>query len=89
MASRKDKMDALSGHGRPSPTLRKQASERAQSAGLAEVRQDAERQRLKSERLKQLRLERDAAAPEPTPAPRRKAPQSSLNLARTQRVKKT
>lgn len=89
MASRKDKIDSLGGPGRPSPALRKQASERAQSAGLAEVRVEAERQRQKSARLKQLRLERDAAAPVQAAAPKRKAAQSSLNLALTQRAKKT
>jgi hypothetical protein len=89
VASRKDKLDLISGVARPSPGLRKQASERAQSAGLAEVRVEAERQRQKSERLRQLRLERDAAAPAQAAAPKRKAAQSSLNLAQTQRMKKT
>jgi hypothetical protein len=88
MASRKDNLDSVAGVGRPSPATRKKASERAQTAGLAEVRVEAERQRQKSARLKRLRLERDAAAPAQAAAPKRKAAQSTLNLAQTQRMKK-
>ena len=89
MASRKDKVDALSGAGRPSPTSRKLATERAQIAGLAEARKEADRQREKSVRLKQLRLEREASEPKAKAGPARKAPKSTLNLARTQRSAKS
>ncbi len=88
MASRKDNMNVNS-PGRPSPAGRKLERERAQTAGMAELRQAAEKQREKSARLKQLRLDHEAAAPKTDPAPARKAPQSSLNLAQTQRSKKS
>lgn len=74
--------------GKTSPTDRKAARLSAETAAMAEVRHAAEKQRTKSEKLKQLRLERDAALPTKKKAPARKAAKSDLNLAQTQKIAK-
>lgn len=71
-----------------SPASKKAARASAETAAMSEVRQAADKQRAKSEKLKQLRLERDAAAPAKKKAAVRKAPVSDLNLAQTQRIAK-
>lgn len=58
-------------------------------AGLQESRIAAERARERTAKLRQLRLERDAAEPAARPAPARRPAKSDLNLARTQRTRKT
>lgn len=66
-------------------TDKKSARASAEAQALAEVRRAAEKQREKSEKLKQLRLERDAALPpKKKPAARRKAA-AIPNLAKAQR----
>lgn len=73
---------------KPSPADKKAARLSAETAAMAEVRHAAEKQRVKSEKLKQLRLERDAALPaKAKPAPK-KAVKSDLNLAATQKIAK-
>lgn len=73
---------------RSSPATKKAARATAETAAMNEVRRAAEKQREKTEKLKQLRLERDAALPpKKKPAPR-KAPGSDLNLAETQKIAK-
>lgn len=74
--------------GKTSPSERKAARASAETAAMTEVRQAAEKQRQKSEKLKQLRLDRDAAAPAKKKPAGRKAPTSDLNLAQTQRIAK-
>lgn len=81
MAYKKDKLE---GFGRATSSER----ERAEAAGALEMRKVAEKRRAKTAQLKQLRLERDATLPKAKPPARRKAPQSGLNLAQTQRSKK-
>lgn len=71
-----------------SPSERKAARASAETAAMTEVRHAAEKQRQKSEKLKQLRLERDATKPAKKKAAARKAPNSDLNLAKTQRIAK-
>ncbi|OFX06185.1 MAG: hypothetical protein A3E78_14870 [Alphaproteobacteria bacterium RIFCSPHIGHO2_12_FULL_63_12] len=71
-----------------SPASKKAARASAETAAMSEVRQAADKQRAKSEKLKLLRLERDAAAPAKKKAAARKAPVSDLNLAQTQRIAK-
>ena len=56
----------------------------AETAAMAEMRRAAEKLRQKSERLKQIRLQRDAAAPAKKKAAARKPAKSDLNLAQTQ-----
>lgn len=73
---------------RPSPASKKAARASAETAAMSEVRVAADKQRQKSEKLKQLRLERDAALPAKKKAAARKAPSSDLNLAQTQRIAK-
>lgn len=64
--------------GKMSPADRKAARASAETAAMSEVRHAAEKQREKSEKLKQLRLDRDAAAPAKKKAVR-KPPVSDLN----------
>ncbi len=71
-----------------SPASKKTARASAETAAMSEVRLAADKQRQKSEKLKQLRLERDAAAPAKKKPAARKAPASDLNLAQTQRIAK-
>lgn len=71
-----------------SPASKKAARASAETAAMSEVRVAADKQRQKSEKLKQLRLERDAALPAKKKAAARKAPSSDLNLAQTQRIAK-
>lgn len=71
-----------------SPASKKAARASAETAAMTEVRHAAEKQRVKSEKLKLLRLERDAAAPAKKKAAARKAPVTDLNLAQTQRIAK-
>lgn len=71
-----------------SPASKKAARASAETAAMTEVRIAAEKQRQKSERLKQLRLERDAALPAKKKAAARKAAKSDLNLAATQKIAK-
>ena len=73
---------------KPSPASKKAARASAETAAMTEVRHAAEKQRLKSERLKKLRLERDAAAPAKKKPAARKPPTTDLNLAQTQRIAK-
>lgn len=73
---------------KPSPASKKMARASAETAAMSEVRIAADKQRQKSEKLKQLRLERDAALPVKKKAAARKAPSSDLNLAQTQRIAK-
>lgn len=73
---------------RSSPASKKTARLNAETAAMVEVRRAAEKQREKSEKLKQLRLERDAALPAKKKAAARKAAASDLNLAQTQRIAK-
>jgi len=71
-----------------SPASKKAARASAETAAMTEVRHAAEKQRLKSEKLKQLRLDRDAAAPAKKKPAARKPPTTDLNLAQTQRIAK-
>lgn len=71
-----------------SPASKKAARASAETAAMSEVRVAADKQRQKSEKLKQMRLERDAALPAKKKAAARKAPSSDLNLAQTQRIAK-
>ncbi len=64
---------------------RKTARVSAETAALDEVRRAAEKQREKSEKLKALRLERDAALPAKKKAAAKKKPATDLNLAQTQK----
>lgn len=59
------------------------------SAGLQESRVAADRVRERTAKLKKLRLDREAAEPAPAPTAPRRPAKSALNLARTQRTKKT
>lgn len=74
--------------GKTSPSEKKAARASAETAAMTEVRHAAEKQRQKSERLKQMRLERDAAAPAKKKAAARKPAKSDLNLAQTQKIAK-
>ena len=68
-----------------STAAKKAARAVAEKAAMIEVRHATEKQRANTERLKKLRLERDAALPEKKkPAPR-KAPKSDLNLSVAQK----
>lgn len=71
-----------------SRSSKKAAHASAETAAMTEVRRAAEKQREKSEKLKQLRLERDATLPEKKKPAARRAPKSDLNLAQTQRIAK-
>lgn len=73
---------------RPSPADKKAARLSAETAAMAEVRHAAEKLRLKTEKLRELRLERDAALPAKTKRAAKAAPKSDLNLAATQRLPK-
>jgi hypothetical protein len=68
-----------------SPQGRKAARASAETAAMTELRRAQEKIREKSERLKKLRLERDAAAPPKPERAVKRAVKSDLNLARTQR----
>jgi len=74
--------------GNSSPAQKKLDRERALTAGMAEMRVAAEKQRLKSEKLRQLRLERDAGLPAKKKPAARKAAATGLNLAETQKFAK-
>lgn len=74
----KSSFDRRSGKGplESSPQGRKVAREQSQISAIAEVNRLAEIRRLKTEKLKKLRLAREAdeaAAPAPAPAPKRKS----------------
>ena len=71
-----------------SSAAKKAAREIAEKAAMSEVKNAAEKQRAKTERLKKLRLERDAALPEKKKPAARKPAQSNLNLAETQKMAK-
>ena len=73
---------------RSSPASKKAARLNAETAAMTEVRRASEKQREKSEQLKKLRLERDAALPKKKKPASRKAPGSDLNLAATQKIAK-
>ncbi|HNR78277.1 MAG TPA: hypothetical protein PKM48_14180 [Parvularculaceae bacterium] len=73
---------------RSSPASKKAARLNAETAAMIEVRRATERQREKSEKLKQLRLERDAALPRKKKPAARKPATSDLNLAATQKLAK-
>lgn len=69
-------------------TDKKAAKVSAETAALTEVRRAADLQRQKSEKLKALRMERDAAGPpKKKPAAKRKQ-NTGLNLAQTQKIAK-
>lgn len=69
MKSTFDRRGAGAGPAPNSPVGRKVAREQSQISAIAEVNQQAAAQRLKTERLKKLRLEREAeAAAAPKPA---------------------
>lgn len=72
-----------------SPTQRKRDHERAQESGMAELRVAAEKRRLKTESLRKLRLEREAALPVKKKAAPRKPDKDAPNLAITQRRTKS
>ncbi len=88
MATNESKSGVFSSTAKPTTAGRKMERERAQHAGLAEVRAAADKQRDKSEKLKQLRLERDAGLPLKKKAAARKPAKSDLNLAQTQKIAK-
>ena len=69
-------------------TGRKAPRASAETAAMAEVRLAADRQREKTEKLRQLRLERDAGKPARKKPAARKPPGSDLNLAETQKIAK-
>lgn len=69
-------------------TDKKAAKVSAETAALTEVRRAADLQRQKSEKLKQLRMERDAALPAKKKAAAKKKPVTDLNLAQTQKIAK-
>lgn len=70
-------------------TDKKAARVSAETAALTEVRRAAEKQREKSEKLKALRMERDAAAPaKKKKAAAKRKQDTGLNLAQTQRIAK-
>ena len=71
-----------------SNAAKKAARAVAETATKTELKREAEKQRLKTEKLRQLRLERDAALPAKKKAAARKAASSDLNLAQTQRIAK-
>ncbi len=66
-------------------TDKKAARVSAEEAALSEVRRAADKQREKSEKLKQLRLERDAALPPKKKPVQRKRTDAIPNLAKAQR----
>ncbi|MDZ7628464.1 MAG: hypothetical protein U5J99_08695 [Parvularculaceae bacterium] len=70
-----------------SPNERKAARASAETAAMAEVRNAADKQRNKSDMLRQQRLERDAALPAKKKAAKR-VMKTDLNLAQTQRIAK-
>ena len=75
-------------YGKKTAPDRKAARAVAETAAMNEVRREADLQRMKTEKLRQLRLEREALAPpKKKPAPR-KPPGSDLNLAQTQKIAK-
>jgi hypothetical protein len=85
MASFKDRFGDNAPLIKSSTDERKRASARALSQGMAEIQKSADDQRRKTEKLKQMRLERDAAEPKaPKKAPKAPA-KASINLALTQR----
>jgi hypothetical protein len=69
-------------------TDKKAAKVSAETAALTEVRRAADLQRQKSEKLKALRMERDAALPAKKKAAAKKKPVTDLNLAQTQKIAK-
>ncbi len=69
-------------------TDKKAARVSAETAAMTEVRHAAEKQRQKSEKLKQLRMERDAAGPAKKKPPAKRKPNTDLNLAQTQKIAK-
>lgn len=71
-----------------SPASKKAARQSAETAAMAEMRNAAEKQRVKTEKLKQMRLERDAALPAKKKPASRKSAETGLNLAQTQRIAK-
>ncbi len=71
-----------------SPAAKKAARLSAETAAMTEVRRAAEKQRLKSEHLKQQRLERDASLPAKKKPAARKVAATGLNLAQTQKIAK-
>jgi hypothetical protein len=73
---------------KPSIADKKAARLSAETAAMAEVRHAAQKQRLKTEKLKELRLERDAALPVKKKTAARKVAKSEINLAQTQRIAK-
>ncbi len=66
-------------------TDKKAARVSAETAALNEVRRAADKQREKSEKLKQLRMERDAALPPKKKPVARKKTAAIPNLAQSQR----
>jgi len=71
-----------------STASKKAARLSAETAAMQEVRRAADKQREKSEMLKRLRLERDAALPAKKKAAPRKPSGADLNLAQTQKIAK-
>lgn len=71
-----------------SNAAKKAARAVAETAAMIEIRRATDKQREKTEKLKQLRMERDAALPAKKKAAARKAATSDLNLAQTQRIAK-
>ncbi len=69
-------------------TDKKAAKVSAETAALTEVRRAADLQRQKSEKLKALRMERDAAKPAKKKAAARRKQETGLNLAQTQKIAK-
>lgn len=55
-----------------SPGARRETRDRAEAAGLELLEKENKARREKTEKLKKLRLERDAAAPPPPSAPVRR-----------------
>jgi hypothetical protein len=88
MASFKDRFGDNAPLGKSSVDERKRASERALSQGMAEIKKSADDQRRKTEKLKQLRMEREAAEPKAAKKAPKAAAKSTINLALTQRVAK-
>lgn len=66
-------------------TDKKAARVSAETAALSEVRRAADKQREKTEKLKQLRLEREAAQPPKKKPVQRKRAAAIPNLAKAQR----
>ena len=73
---------------KPSIADKKAARLSAETAAMAEVRHAAEKTRLKTEKLKQMRLDREAGLPVKKKPAARKAAKTDINLAQTQRLTK-